>query len=73
MTHGIYKVNRVDTTGAGDTFTGYFISGVVENLKIEEILRRASVASSLAVSRQGAANSIPYLTEVLGSSLVLES
>lgn len=58
-THGIYDVPVVDTTAAGDTFTGYFLAGICEGLPIETTLRLASVASSLAVSVAGAANSIP--------------
>jgi ribokinase len=64
-THGIYDVRRVDSTGAGDTFTGYFIAGVVNGFTIEENFRTASIASSLAVSKQGAASSIPSVEEVL--------
>lgn len=67
--HGIYRVKRVDTTGAGDTFTGYFLACVAAGLDAPEILRRASVASSLAVSRMGAAASIPTLREVLAAKL----
>lgn len=67
--HGTYRVDRVDTTAAGDTFTGYFLSGIVKNLEIGENLRQASVASSLAVSRPGASPSIPLLNEVLHAAL----
>ncbi|MBQ3866900.1 MAG: ribokinase [Clostridia bacterium] len=54
----------VDTTAAGDTFTGYFVAAVMENKPVEEALRLASAASSMAVSRPGAAPSIPTLAEV---------
>jgi ribokinase len=54
----------VDTTAAGDTFTGYFLAGMLMNQPIPDVLRDASAASALAVSRQGAAPSIPYRTEV---------
>ncbi len=57
--HGIYDVPVVDTTAAGDTFTGYFLAGISEGLPIAGILELASKASSLAVSVAGAANSIP--------------
>jgi len=67
--HGIYKVPVVDTTAAGDTFTGFFIGSVAAEQPVEEALRLASVASSLAVSRPGAASSIPTLEEVLHSAL----
>ena len=69
LTHGIYKVDRVDTTGAGDTFTGYFIAGLQDGIPPEENLCRASVASALSVSRKGASSSIPSLKEVLESKL----
>ena len=69
LTHGIYNTSVVDTTAAGDTFTGYFLSAFTGNKTIAECLRIASVASSIAVSRQGAAPSIPVLSEVLSSNL----
>jgi len=62
--HGIYKVPVVDTTAAGDTFTGFFISCIARGMDIPDVLRYASVASSIAVSRKGAAPSIPSFTEV---------
>lgn len=69
--HGIYDVEVVDTTAAGDTFTGFFISSIANGISIEEALRRASVASSIAVSKNGAAVSIPELKTVLDSKLRL--
>ncbi|MEG0876794.1 MAG: ribokinase, partial [Oscillospiraceae bacterium] len=67
--HGIYSVPVVDTTAAGDTFTGFFLSSVSNGCEINEALRLASVASSLAVSRNGAASSVPTLEEVRGARL----
>lgn len=55
----------VDTTAAGDTFTGYYIGAIANGYQIPEALHRASVAASLAVSRLGAACSIPELSEVM--------
>ncbi len=69
--HGIYDVDVVDTTAAGDTFTGYFLAAYANNETIEECLRKASIASSLAVSRPGASSSIPFLSEVESSGLTL--
>lgn len=60
-----YKVNAVDTTAAGDTFTGYFIAEVARDRKIAEALDMAARASALAVTRNGAAPSIPRIREVL--------
>lgn len=62
--HGIYKVDVKDTTAAGDTFTGYFIACTAQGLPIKTALEKASVASSFAVSRPGASNSIPFRKEV---------
>lgn len=59
-----FRVSVVDTTSAGDTFTGYFISGLIRELPIEQTLRLASAASALAVSREGASASIPVRAEV---------
>lgn len=62
---GIYPAEVVDTTAAGDTFTGYFIYSIVHQLPVADGLRIASAASAVAVSRNGAAQSIPYRREVL--------
>ena len=55
----------VDTTAAGDTFTGYFISSVIDDMPVPEGLRLAAKASAIAVSREGATASIPLREEVL--------
>lgn len=60
----IFPVKAVDTTAAGDTFTGYFIAGLLREMPIADTLRMAAKASSIAVSRKGAAPSIPSLAEV---------
>lgn len=60
----IYKVKTVDTTAAGDTYTGYFIAGILNGKTIKEAMDTASKASAIAVSRQGAAPSIPCMKEV---------
>ena len=59
-----FKVKVVDTTAAGDTFTGYFIAAVTAGRSIQEALRMAAKASSIAVSRPGATPSIPRADEV---------
>ena len=61
---GIYKVPVADTTAAGDTFTGYFIGGIARGESIEEALDHGARASAIAVSRPGAAPSIPDRDEV---------
>ena len=60
----IYKVKAIDTTAAGDTYTGYFIAGILNGKTIKESMDIASKASAIAVTRQGAAPSIPVLEAV---------
>ena len=60
---GIYRVKAVDTTAAGDTFTGYFISSVIDGMPVQEGLDMAAKASAIAVSRPGATASIPLREE----------
>lgn len=64
ISHGIYAVKAVDTTAAGDTFTGFFISAVSAGCSPADAIRRASAASAIAVSRPGAAPSVPTTDEV---------
>ena len=59
-----FKADAVDTTAAGDTFTGYFIGGLAEGRPLAECMRRASMASAIGVTRMGAAVSIPLRGEV---------
>ena len=59
-----FRVKAVDTTAAGDTFTGYFVSGLAQGMPMERIMKRAAHASSIAVGRMGAADSIPLAAEV---------
>lgn len=61
---GIFPVQAVDTTAAGDTFTGYFISSILEGMPVDEGLKLAAKASAIAVSREGATASIPIKAEV---------
>ena len=62
-----FPVRAVDTTAAGDTFTGFFFAAVADGVPVAEALRRASKASSISVTRPGAAASIPMLDEVLAA------
>ena len=57
-------VKAVDTTGAGDTFTGYYIAAVIEGKSAIEALTFATNAAALAVMKAGAANAIPKRHDV---------
>jgi ribokinase len=58
------KVNVVDTTAAGDTFIGSLVAKLAENNSLESALNYANVASAIAITRQGAQQSIPTKKEV---------
>ena len=59
-----YRAKAVDTTAAGDTFTGYLLSSLAAGLDIASALDLASRASAIAVTMLGAARSIPCLETV---------
>jgi len=59
-----FAVNAIDTTGAGDTFTGAFLAGLDAGLPLPEAGRFASAAAALSVTRPGAAEAIPSRTEI---------
>ncbi len=60
-----YKINSVDTTGAGDTFHGAFALGISLNKELKENLKFASAASALCCIKIGARNGIPKLNDVI--------
>lgn len=61
---GSCKVDAVDTTAAGDTFAGFFLAMLLKSGNPNEALLTATRASALAVTKQGAAQSIPGMEEV---------
>ena len=68
--HGIYDDAGGGHHRGGGHLTGYFLARVTDGLPVERILELASKASSLAVSRRGAADSIPARAEVEACALV---
>jgi len=61
---GRYQVDVVDTTAAGDTFTGYFLYGYLSGGGIAKALLLATTASALSIGKKGASDSIPLRDEV---------
>lgn len=59
-----FPVAAVDTTAAGDTFTGYYLAAISRGDPPDDALRQASAAASISVTRRGASPSIPRLDEV---------
>ncbi len=64
ITQSASMMDAVDTTGAGDTFTGYFLAGYSNSDPIEKCLEQATKAAALCVMRPGAASSIPKAEEL---------
>lgn len=58
-------VDVVDTTAAGDTYTGYFLAEYLQGKSIPKAMNIASMAAAISVSRKGAAPSIPARNEVI--------
>lgn len=61
---GAHRVNVVDTTGAGDTFTGYVLAALDRKLSMAQAITLATRAAAIKVTRIGAADAIPDLAEV---------
>ena len=59
-----FPTQAIDTTGAGDTFVGYFVGCLAQGFCRADSMRLASMAAAIAVSRPGAAPSIPQMGEV---------
>lgn len=56
-----HKLDTVDTTGAGDTFIGYYVAGIASKMNTKDNLNRASEAAALATTKLGGAESIPRI------------
>lgn len=59
-----YKVDVVDTTGAGDTFNGALAVSLIQNKKLNEAIKFANASAALSVTKFGAQNGMPNLEEV---------
>lgn len=59
-----FKVKAIDTTAAGDTFNGAFVTGLLKDMPLTSAIFFAHAAAALSVTRFGAQTSIPRLEEV---------
>jgi ribokinase len=53
-----------DTTGAGDTFLGFFVGSLMRGLEVAQAVQRATTAAGMAVEREGAMQAVPSWEEV---------
>lgn len=60
-----FRVDAVDTTGAGDVFRAGFICALLRGDAPKAILRFACAAAAVSCTRRGAIKSVPALDEVL--------
>lgn len=59
-----HKVNAVDTTAAGDSYLGAFVTMLSQNKSVKEAMEFASLASSYTVTKKGAIISLPHLEDL---------
>jgi len=64
-----FDVKPVDTTAAGDTFTGYYLACLSTGMDQRSALQLASKAANIAITIQGATSSIPWMASVLQSTI----
>ncbi|WP_319204401.1 ribokinase [uncultured Ilyobacter sp.] len=62
---GVYKVDAVDTTAAGDSFIGGFTAALSKGESIEKAMDFAAKVGAITVTREGAQTSLPTLDEVM--------
>jgi ribokinase len=59
-----FKVCSIDSTGAGDVFSGSISAFLSEGMSIEKAVKMANASASLSVTRMGAQNSAPHRKEI---------
>lgn len=61
---GIFKVEALKPTGAGDSFMGAFIASMAAGLPLQQCVERGSAAAAIVVSRIGCAPAMPTPPEL---------
>ena len=59
-----FEVDAVDTTGAGDTYLGYFVAALDSGRDLEDAMRQAAAAGAIMVTRHGTAEAVPSAADV---------
>jgi ribokinase len=61
-----FRVNAVDTTGAGDAFSGALVVAIAEGKSLQEAVRMANAAGAITVTRVGTLSAMPTRGEIEG-------
>lgn len=59
-----FKINVVDTTGAGDTFCGSLAAALINNFELQEAIKFANKAAAISTTKFGAQSGMPDLAEI---------
>ena len=59
-----YKVSPIDSTGAGDVFSGSLAAFISDGIPLEKAAKMAVASASISVTRMGAQSSAPYRMEI---------
>lgn len=70
---GAFACHVVDTTGAGDTYIGYFLACIMANKSIEEAMQIASLAAACCCEKRGAAKAIPTGEELKKAYIIRQA
>jgi len=62
--HGVYSVDAIKPTGAGDAFNGGFISSIIKGISLEQSLQFGSATAAIVVTRVGCSSAMPSHEEV---------
>lgn len=60
LTTGIYRVDALKPTGAGDSFMAGMLTGIADGLSLEDAILRGSACAAIVVAQPGCAPAMPY-------------
>ena len=61
---GIYNVQAIKPTGAGDAFNGGFLSSLYQDFSLEDSVKRGSANAAIVVTKVGCSSAMPTLEEL---------
>ena len=64
LNFGIFKVEAIKPTGAGDAFNGGFISSLFQGFSLEDSIKRGSANAAIVVTKVGCSSAMPGSSEL---------